>query len=160
VFTAVFNSMPKTTFAQNNGIIAMTGVAARRVGVAAAGLLVLLGLFPKLAALISIVPRPVIGGATVLMFAMVAVAGLHIVESGGFDGRVQFILGAALALGLGVEMVPQAMEHVVKAMEATPWLAGAAPAAGVILESGLTIGALTAVLLNLVMPPEPPGVAS
>ncbi|MBI3926951.1 MAG: purine permease [Armatimonadetes bacterium] len=150
-FTSLFNAMPKTTFAQNNGIIALTGVASRRAGVAAAALLVLLGLFPKLSALVSVVPRPVIGGATVLMFAMVAVAGLNIVISDGFTARNQFILAVALAFGMGVEMVPQAVAHLVPE-SADGWLP---VSLRILLESGLAIGALTAMVLNLVLDEEP-----
>ena len=136
--TSFFNAMPKTTFAQNNGVIAMTGVASRRVGVAVAAMLSLLGLFPKLAAVISLMPRPVLGGATVIMFAMVAVAGLSLVVSGGFTTRDQFILAITLALGLGVTMVPAAVAKT--------------GALGIVLQSGLAVGALTATALNLVLP--------
>lgn len=150
-FTSVFNALPKTTFAQNNGIIALTGVASRRAGVAAAALLVALGLFPKLSALISVVPRPVIGGATVLMFSMVAVAGLHIAISEGFTARNQFILAVSLAFGLGVTMVPQAVEHLV------PHDGSAVSVAlNIILDSGLAVGALTATALHLLLPEDEP----
>lgn len=141
--TSFFNAMPKTTFAQNNGVIAMTGVAARTVGVAAALLLIALGLFPKLAAIVSVMPRPVLGGATVIMFSMVAVAGLHLVVSGGFGPREQFILAITMGLGLGVTMVPKAVAGV-----------AAYESLRIVLESGLAVGGLTATLLNLFLRPE------
>lgn len=152
-FTSLFNALPKTTFAQNNGIIALTGVASRRAGVAAAALLVALGLFPKLSALISVVPRPVIGGATVLMFAMVAVAGLHIALSEGFTARNQFILAVSLAFGLGVTMVPEAVEHLVPKVH-DGWLHPVTVALNIVLDSGLAVGALTATGLHLLLPQD------
>ncbi len=155
VLTSLFNALPKTTFAQNNGVIAMTGVAARRVGVAVAALLVAVGLFPKLAALISVMPKPVLGGATVIMFAMVAVAGLHIVQEGGFDARAQFILAITLALGLGVTMVPQAVEKLTQVPVDDPLLRTLLQAARIVLDSGLAVGAVTAAALHALLPEEP-----
>ena len=140
--TSFFNAMPKTTFAQNNGVIALTGVASRRVGVFVAAMLALLGLFPKLAAIVSVMPHPVLGGATVIMFAMVAVAGLSLVQSGGFGPRDQFILAITLALGLGVTMVPAAVAPMKQAWGAL----------GIVLESGLAVGAIAATALNLLLP--------
>ena len=153
VFTSLFNALPKTTFAQNNGIIAFTGVASRRVGVAAAFLLAGLGLFPKLAALVSVIPRPVIGGATVLMFGMVAVAGLHIALSEGFSARNQFILAVSLAFGLGITMVPEAV-HTLVPQHVPAGLESLAMALRILLESGLAVGALLATVLNLALPSE------
>lgn len=152
--TSFFNAMPKTTFAQNNGVIAMTGVAARSVGVAVAVMLSLLGLFPKLAAVVAVMPRPVLGGATVIMFAMVAVAGLHLVVAERFGGREQFILAITLGLGLGVTMVPAAVASVGDFPEAPPLLRSALDGLRIILQSGLAVGAITATILNLLLKPE------
>ena len=152
-FTSLFNALPKTTFAQNNGIISFTGVASRRVGVAAALLLAMLGLFPKLAALISVIPRPVIGGATVLMFGMVAAAGLQIAFSEGFTPRHQFIMAVSLAFGLGITMVPEAVQHLVP-QEVPAAFRSLALSLRILLESGLVVGALVATLLNLAIPDE------
>ena len=71
----VFNSFPNSIFAQNNGIIQLTGVASRYVGYYIAAMLVLLGLFPIVGAVFSLMPDPVLGGATLLMFGTVAAAG-------------------------------------------------------------------------------------
>ena len=152
-FTSLFNALPKTIFAQNNGIIAFTGVASRRVGVASAMILALLGLFPKLGALISVIPRPVIGGATVLMFGMVAVAGLQIAFSEGFTPRHQFILAVSVAFGLGITTVPEAVQSLVP-QEVAPGLRSLAMALRILLESGLAVGALIATVLNLLLPAE------
>lgn len=150
--TSVFGALPKTTFAQNNGVIAMTGVASRGVGVAVAVMLLLLGMFPKLAAVVSIMPSPVLGGATVIMFAMVAVAGLDIIQSDGFTPRKHFILAITLALGLGITMVPDAVSRVHAIDMANRVGRILVQALGILLESGLAVGTLTAVVLNLILP--------
>ncbi|HBZ98311.1 MAG TPA: xanthine permease XanP, partial [Pseudomonas sp.] len=75
---AVFNSLPMTTFSQNNGVIQLTGVASRHVGFYIAGLLILLGLFPVVGGVLQAMPKPVLGGATLIMFGTVAIAGIKI----------------------------------------------------------------------------------
>ena len=144
----LLGSMPMTTFAQNNGVIRLTGVAARKVGYGVGGTLVLLALIPKLGAVLGAMPKPVLGGATVLLFATVAVAGIEIVTKHGFHPREQKILAVSLALGLGVTMVPQATAALAHA--AHPVLRSL----GVLAESGLAVGALAAVLLNALLPEE------
>ncbi|MBN1268060.1 MAG: purine permease [Kiritimatiellae bacterium] len=150
LFAGLFNAMPNTTFSQNNGVIGLTGVAARRVGLAVAAILTLLGLFPKLAALISVMPKPVLGGATIVMFAMVAVAGLRIVASDGLTPRNQFILAIALALGLGVTMVPEAVEQIGGA--GTGLLGQLVAAVRIVSQSGMAVAAIAATVLNLLLP--------
>ena len=152
MIAGLFNAMPNTTFSQNNGVIGLTAVAARRVGFAVAAWLTLLGLFPKLAALISIMPKPVLGGATVVMFAMVAVAGLRIAFRDGMTLRNELILAVTLALGMGVTMVPDAVTNLY-------WYAGdrralliAQESIQIVAQSGLAVGAITASLLNLAFP--------
>ncbi|MDP8236435.1 MAG: solute carrier family 23 protein [Candidatus Erginobacter occultus] len=132
-------------------LIGLTGVASRRVGYGVAGILVLLGFFPRVAALISVMPKPVLGGATTIMFAMVAVAGLKIVVSGGLEVRDQFILAVTLAAGLGIDLVPEAFLRIAERAEAGGILLGSLAA---ILRSGLAVGAITATVLNLVLPRE------
>lgn len=152
VIAGCFNAMPNTTFSQNNGVIGLTGVAARRVGFAVAGLLVILGLFPKLAALVSIMPKPVLGGATIVMFAMVAIAGLRIAATGGLTPRNQFILAITLALGLGVTMVPEAVALLSEIEVTNRFLQAVLPAVTIVLQSGLAVGAIAAVTLNALLP--------
>ncbi len=74
---AVFNSFPNSTFSQNNGVILLTGVASRYVGYFIAGMLVLLGLFPGVASFVQLIPEPVLGGATIVMFGTIAAAGVR-----------------------------------------------------------------------------------
>jgi len=141
ILAAVFNSLPNTTFAQNNGVIQLTGVASRVVGYATAAILMALGLLPKLGALVAVMPPAVLGGATVVLFGLVAMAGVRIVAQGGFSGRTMLILAVACGLGVGVEEVPGA-------------LAGVAEGWRPFLGSPLIVGTMAALILNLVFPPD------
>lgn len=152
IIAGCFNAMPNTTFSQNNGVIGLTGVAARRVGYAVAAWLVLLGLFPKFAALISIMPKPVLGGATVVMFAMVAVAGLRIAFRDGLTLRNELILAVTLALGMGVIMVPDAVANLQFYDGDNTLLRSAQQSLQIVAQSGLAVGAITAATLNLIFP--------
>ncbi len=152
IVAGLFNAMPNTTFSQNNGVIGLTGVASRRVGFAVAGWLILLGLFPKFAALISVMPKPVLGGATVILFAMVAVAGLRIAFREGLTLRNELILAVTLAMGMGVIMVPDATAHLAVYEGENEFLQSAQASLQIVAQSGLAIGAITASILNLVFP--------
>ncbi|MEG1905112.1 MAG: nucleobase:cation symporter-2 family protein, partial [Bacteroidales bacterium] len=94
----VFNSFPNSIFAQNNGIIQLTGVASRYVGYYIAGMLVVLGLFPFVGTIFSLMPEPVLGGATLLMFGTVAAAGIRIVASQKIDRKATLVLAVSLSL--------------------------------------------------------------
>jgi NCS2 family nucleobase:cation symporter-2/xanthine permease XanP len=144
MLAAVFNSLPNTTFAQNNGVIQLTGVASRVVGYATAAILMALGLMPKLGALVAVMPPAVLGGATIVLFGLVAMAGVRIVAQEGFSGRTMLILAVACGLGLGVQTVPGAVAQLPGAWQ---------PIAG----SPLVIGTMTAIVLNLVFAPEVEG---
>ena len=141
ILAAVFNSLPNTTFAQNNGVIQLTGVASRVVGYATAVILMALGVMPKLGALVAVMPPAVLGGATVVLFGLVAMAGVRIVALGGFSGRTMLILAVASGLGLGVQTVPEALAQLPGAWQP-------------IFGSPLIVGTMTALILNLALPPE------
>lgn len=165
LLAGALGSLPTTSFSQNNGVIKITGVASRTVGYGVGGLLIVLALFPKLGAMLSVMPKPVLGGATVLMFATVAVAGISIASGEGLTPRKEKILAVSLALGLGVSMVPDATTQLAEI--SNPILRSF----GVLAQSGLAIGTLAAVFLNRLLPfeaesegqaepsnsPEPPG---
>ncbi|MET1077287.1 MAG: nucleobase:cation symporter-2 family protein [Pseudomonas sp.] len=138
---AVFNSLPMVTFAQNNGVIQLTGVASRYVAYFIAGLLVLLGLFPVIGALLQLMPKPVLGGATLIMFGTVAVAGIKILSEAGLHRRNMLIVAISLGLGLGVAAVPEVLRELPEALHN-------------IFESPITVGAFCAILLNLFLPEE------
>lgn len=136
----LFNTFPNTTFSQNNGVIQLTGVASRYVAYFIAGILVLMGLSPVLAGVFRIMPEPVLGGATILMFGTVAVAGVKILATQKLDNRSTLIIAVSLGLGLGVTMVPDVLNNVVPDEIRN------------VFSSGITTGGLTAVFLNLVLP--------
>ena len=97
MLAGVFNSFPNSVFAQNNGMIQLTGVASRYVGYYIAGFLVLLGLFPAVGLVFSLMPEPVLGGATLLMFGTVASAGIRIIAAQTIDRKATLVM--ALSFG-------------------------------------------------------------
>ena len=107
VIATALGSLPLTTFAQNNGVIQMTGVASRHVGKYIAAILVLLGLFPVVGRAFTTIPSPVIGGAMVLMFGLIAVAGVRIIMTNGINRREAVIAATSIGLGLGVSFKPE-----------------------------------------------------
>ena len=80
-FGAIFNAMPNTSYSQNAGLVAFTGVVSRHVGTIAGIVLVLMGLFPKLGGIIAAMPESVIGGAAIIMFGMIVAAGIKLILS-------------------------------------------------------------------------------
>ena len=138
LLAGIFNSFPNSIFAQNNGIIQLTGVASRYVGYYIAAMLVLLGLFPIVGAIFSLMPDPVLGGATLLMFGTVAAAGIRIVSSQEIGRKETLVLAVSLSLGLGVELMPDVLKQAPEAIRS-------------IFSSGITTGGLTAIVANMVI---------
>ncbi|MCK9906728.1 purine permease, partial [Frankia sp. Cpl3] len=96
-----FNAFPYTAFSQNVGLVALTRVKTSDVIIAAGGILVVLGLLPKLAALTTVIPNPVLGGAMIAMFGMVVASGINILSN--VDLRQQEnLLIAACSIGVGL----------------------------------------------------------
>ena len=137
---ALFNTFPNTTFSQNNGVIQMTGVGSRYVGYFVAGMLVLLGLFPIVGGVVNVIPRPVLGGATIVMFGTIAAAGIKIISTATIDRRAMMILALSFGLGLGVHSVPEILNNLPDMIR---------PIFGPI-----TTGGLTALVANLILPEE------
>lgn len=137
VLGGVMNSFPYTCFAQNVGLVRLTGVKSRWVAVAAAGFMIILGLLPKAGAIVAAIPSPVLGGASLALFANVAWVGLQtIAKSDLSDGRNAAIVTTALGLAMLVTFKPD--------------IAAAFPNwAQTFVSSGMSIGALTAIVLNL-----------
>ena len=133
----VMNSFPYTCFAQNVGLVRLTGVKSRWVAVSAAGFMIILGLLPKAAAVVAAIPSPVLGGASLALFANVAWAGLQTIAKEDItDGRNAAIVTTALGLAMLVTFKPD--------------VAAAFPEwAQIFVSSGMSIGAVTAILLNL-----------
>lgn len=138
LLAGVFNSFPNSIFAQNNGLIQLTGVASRYVGYYIAGMLLLLGLFPIVGVVFSVMPDPVLGGATLLMFGTVAAAGVRIVASQAIGRKETLVLAVSLSLGLGVELIPDVLSQAPEAIRS-------------IFSSGITTGGLAAIIANAVI---------
>ena len=135
----IFNTFPSSVFAQNNGVIQLTGVASRYVGIWIAALLVILGLFPAVAGVIQAVPQAVLGGAVMVMFGAVAASGINILSGVQLDRRALLIIAISLGLGLGVAQVPQILEHLPELFRN-------------IFSSGVATGGIAALLLNIILP--------
>lgn len=129
------NSFPNSIFAQNNGMIQLTGVASRYVGYFIAGFLVLLGLFPAVGLVFSLMPDPVLGGATLLMFGTVAAAGIRIIASQRIDRKAVLVMALSFSIGLSVELVPEILTQFPETIRN-------------IFASGITAGGLTAIIAN------------
>ena len=117
LIAAVFNTFPNTTFSQNNGVIHFTGIASRYIGYFIAAILFLLGLFPILGSVLMTIPKPVLGGATLVMFGTVAAAGIKIIASEKLDRRRIMTIAISLGLGLGVMLVPDLLKEAPKLVQ-------------------------------------------
>lgn len=135
----IFNTFPSSVFAQNNGVIQLTGVASRYVGIWIAALLIILGLLPAVAGVIQAVPQAVLGGAVMVMFGAVAASGINILSGVVLDRRALLIIAISLGLGLGVAQVPQILEHLPELFRN-------------IFSSGVATGGIAALILNIVLP--------
>ncbi|QJP07234.1 nucleobase:cation symporter-2 family protein [Pseudomonas multiresinivorans] len=139
LLAGLFNTFPSSVFAQNNGVIQLTGVASRHVGLWIAAMLIVLGLFPSVAGVIQAVPEPVLGGAVMVMFGAVAASGINILAGTHLDRRALLIIAVSLALGLGISQVPEFLAHMPHAIRN-------------VLESGVATGGICALLLNWFLP--------
>ena len=132
------NSFPNSIFAQNNGMIQLTGVASRYVGYFIALFLVLLGFFPVVGVVFSFMPDPVLGGATLLMFGTVASAGIKIIASQKLDRKATLVLAISFSMGLGVELYPEILAQFPDTIKN-------------IFSSGITTGGIAAIISNIVI---------
>ncbi len=138
MLAGMFNSFPNSIFAQNNGMIQLTGVASRYVGYFIAGFLILLGLFPAVGLVFSLMPEPVLGGATLLMFGTVAAAGIRIISAQKIGRKATLVMALSFSFGLSVELVPEILGRLPETLRN-------------IFSSGITTGGLTAILANLLI---------
>ncbi|HIF9160828.1 TPA: uracil-xanthine permease family protein [Photobacterium damselae] len=138
---SVLNSFPNSTFSQNNGIIQLTGVASRYIGYFVSAMLVLLGLFPGVANLVQLIPEPVLGGATIVMFGTIAASGVRIISRCHLDRRAILIMALSFSMGLGIAQKPEILQFMPDIVKS-------------ILSSGMAAGGITAILLNLILPEE------
>ena len=107
----VFGGLPNTSFSQNVGIVGMTGIMSRHVVTIAGAIMVICGLIPKIGAIIASVPLPVLGGGVIVMFGMVAAAGLNVLSEIKMSRRNMIIIALSLSIGLGFNLVPSAVQY-------------------------------------------------
>lgn len=143
LLAGLFGALPNTSFSQNTGLIAMTGVMSRHVVTLGALFLIACGFVPKVGAAIGTVPIQVLGGGVIVMFGMVCAAGISILSDVTWSRRNMVILAVALSLGFGLQLEPEALQHLPQTARA-------------LLATGLLPAAAIAIALNLALPPDPP----
>jgi len=136
-FASIFNAMPNTSYSQNAGLVAFTGVISRHVGTVAGVILILLGLFPKLGGIIAAMPDSVIGGAAIIMFGLIAGAGIKLISKTEMSQRNILILALSLSFGIGLYAFPEFVAHI--------------PDFGIKLKLLLTTGLIPAGLLAFIL---------
>ena len=137
----IFGGLPNTSFSQNVGLISMTGVMSRHVVTIGAIFLIVCGFIPKVGAMVSTVPINVLGGGVIVMFGMVAAAGLSMLSEVKWNRRNMVIFATALSVGFGLQLVPEALLHTGRTLQ-------------ILLTSGLLPSAIIAIVLNLVIPED------
>ncbi len=137
---AIFGVLPNTSFSQNVGLVGMTKVVNRFSILMGTIILILSGLFPKIGAVISVMPQPVLGGAAIMMFSSIIVSGINLLTSEPLEGRNATIVVVALGLGYGIGSTPAVQTFMPQ------WLTY------VFGGSGIVPAALLAILLNVFIP--------
>jgi NCS2 family nucleobase:cation symporter-2 len=137
----VFGGLPNTSFSQNVGLISMTGVMSRHVVTIGAAFLILCGLVPKVGAVVSTVPINVLGGGVIIMFGMVAAAGINMLSDVTWNRRNMVIFAVSLSVGLGLQQAPEALQHLGRTAQ-------------ILLTSGLLPAAVLSIALNLLLPED------
>ncbi len=137
----IFGAFPNTSFSQNVGLIAMTGVMSRHVVTFGAIFLIICGLIPKVGSVIRTVPIEVLGGGVIVMFGMVVAAGISMLSDVNWNRRNMVIFAIALSIGLGLQLEPNAVQYLPDTFR-------------ILMTSGLLPAALIAIVLNLILPEE------
>ena len=145
IFHRIGSGLPAATYSQNVGIVTVNRVINRAVFALAALILLVAGLVPKFASLLTTIPQCVIGGATISVFATITMTGIRMITEGGFTPRKSSVVGLSVALGVGITQVSGCL-----AGEGFPaWVNT------VFGSSSVVVAALMAILLNLILPKEP-----
>ncbi len=139
---ALFSVAPNTSFSQNVGLVAVTKVVNKFVIMTGAVFLILAGFFPKLSAVLSVMPQSVLGGAAVIMFAMIFVSGLQSLFRENLDGRNGLIVALAIGIGVGLGNVPEALA------ELPSWVGN------IFAQNGIIMTFVIATVLNLILPKD------
>ncbi len=135
----IFGSLPNTSFSQNVGLIAITGVMSRHVVTIGAIFLIACGLIPKVGAIIRTIPIEILGGGVIVMFGMVVAAGVSMLADVIWDRRNMVILAISISVGLGLQLEPNAVQYLPDTMR-------------ILMTSGLLPAAIIAIVLNLILP--------
>lgn len=139
---ALFGVAPNTSFSQNVGLVAVTKVVNKFVIMTGALFLILAGFFPKLSEVLSVMPQSVLGGAAVIMFAMIFVSGLQSLFREGLNGRNALIVALAIGIGVGLGNVPEALA------ELPSWVGN------IFAQNGIIMTFVIATVLNLILPKD------
>lgn len=139
--SALFNTFPNSCFGQNNGVIALTGVASRYVGYYVAFMLMVLGIFPIVANLTLQIPEPILGGATLVMFGTIAATGVRIISKDTLSRRSILIIAISLGIGLGISNNPDILQFLPSFLKT-------------LFSSGIAAGGLCAILLDCILPQD------
>jgi len=136
-----FGGLPNTSFSQNVGLVSMTGLMSRGVVTIGAIFLIICGLSPIVGKVVATVPINVLGGGVVIMFGMVASAGLSMLADVKWNRRNMIIFAISLSVGLGLQMVPEALQHLPRTLQ-------------ILMTSGLLPAAVLSIVLNLMLPAD------
>ncbi|HDR7792633.1 TPA: xanthine permease [Bacillus luti] len=138
VLGGIFNAFPYTTYSQNVGLVQLTGVRNRVIIYTCGGMLIVLGFIPKIAAITTIIPKPVLGGAMLAMFGMVMAYGIKMLSSVDFGKQENLLIVAcSVGIGLGVTVVPTLFSQLPESIR-------------ILTDNGIVLGSASAVLLNIV----------
>ena len=141
LIAGIFGATPNTSFSQNVGLIPLTKVASKSVAVMAGIILIVLGLFPKFAAVINVMPQPVLGGVGIVMFGTIAASGIKTLSRVKINNRNLLIIATSIGLGLGVTFRPEVISQLPE------WMT-------MIFASGISTGTIVALILNLILKEE------
>ena len=138
VLGGIFNAFPYTTYSQNVGLVQLTGVRNRVIIYTCGGMLIVLGFIPKIAAITTIIPKSVLGGAMLAMFGMVMAYGITMLSSVDFGKQENLLIVAcSVGIGLGVTVVPTLFSQLPESIR-------------ILTDNGIVLGSASAVLLNIV----------
>ncbi len=140
IISALFGGLPTATFSQNVGIVSSTKVVAKRVFGMAAGILLIAGLIPKFSSVLLTIPNCVLGGATVSVFASIAMTGVKLITAAPMDYRNTTIVGLSIALGMGITQASGALASF------PAWVTT------IFGKSPVVLATITAITLNLALP--------
>lgn len=139
LIAAVLQTFPSTTFSQNNGVITITGIASRYVGMIVGCLLMVLGLFPVIGAIFQQLPAPVLGACTTFIFGTIALSGIRILASIEFNRKQVITIAVSFGIGLGVVFVPEVLSQ-------------CSPLVQNVFGTAVSAGGITAILCSLLLP--------